>query len=168
MAHRDPLARRPRATAYALAVVTAGVVFLEDVTRSRQYAIREGQPVTARTPLDLAVDVAGTYLVVPGLLLVAFYAISTLGPRLPLTGRSLLALLAGAVAGGLAGQYVGVAPHSLRTLLWSETFAPDPLILRLWVDVFGSIGRDFLAAAGALVVTRAVRDRRSDREDAAG
>ncbi|MDB2245381.1 hypothetical protein PM076_06065 [Halorubrum ezzemoulense] len=167
MVRRDAFLRRPRAKPYALAAVTAGVVFLEAVTRSRQYAIREGQPVTARTPLDLVVDVAGTYLVVPGLLFVAFYALIAPGSRIPLTGRSLLALFAGALIGGLAGQYVGVAPHSLRTLLWSGTFAADPQILRLWVDVFGSIGRDFLVAVGVLVVARTVRDRRNERSDAA-
>ncbi|ELZ46005.1 hypothetical protein C464_11720 [Halorubrum coriense DSM 10284] len=165
MAFRDAFARQPQAKAYALAAVSAALLFLETVVRSRQYSIREGQPVPARTALDLLVDVAGTYLVVPGLLFVAYYAIDGIGPRIPLTARSLGALLAAVVAGSLAGQYVGGAPHSLRFLLGSNAFAARPLTARLWLDVFGPIGRDFLAAVGLLVVTRAVRHARGDRED---
>jgi len=166
MAFGDAFARRPRAKVYALAAVSAALSFLERVVRSRQYAIREGQPVPARTPLDLLVDVAGTYLLVPGLLFVAYYAIDGIGPRVSLTARTLGALLAAVVAGGLAGQYVGGAPHTLRLLLGATAIAARPLTARLWLDAFGPIGRDFLAAVGLLVVTRAVRHARGDRDDA--
>jgi len=168
MALRNALGSLSRVKSRPLVVVAAVTLFFENVTRSYQYSVREETVLTARTVVDWVVGVGGTYLVVPGLLFVAYYVTSGLGPELPLTGRFLLGLFAGVLAGSLLGQYVGVAPHPLVSLMTSDTFAAEPGTVRLWVDVFGSIGRDFLAVVGTLVLARGVRHRSwSERDTAA-
>jgi hypothetical protein len=154
-----------RVKSYAFVVVATVAVFLENVTRSYQYSIREETVVTARTIVDWVVSIGGTYLLIPGLLLVVYYLLSGFGPTLSLTGRFLLGLLAGVLAGSLLGQSVGVAPHPLAFVMTSETFAADPVTVRLWFDVLGSISREFLVVLGILALARAIRHRTWDEGD---
>lgn len=143
-------------TLVALATVT---LFLENVIRSYQYSLREETVTTTWTALEWVINIGGTYLVVPGLLFVVFYVMGGVGPKQPLTGRLLLSLFGGCLAGSLLGQYVGGAPHAFVFLMTSNTFTPDPGILRLWFDVFGPLSRDFLTVLGILVLAQSVRHR---------
>ena len=168
MALRNALRAPPRTRSSPFVIVAAVVLFLENVARSYQYSVREGTTLPARTALDWVVGVGGSYLVVPGLLVVAYYALSGLGGTPPLTGRFLVSLFAGVLAGSLLGQYVGVAPHPLVALLTSKTFAAEPATVRLWLDVFGAISREFLVVLGGVVLARVARRGHWSGGDVAG
>ena len=153
-----------RGSSYALVVLTAVAIFVQNLIISYQHSLRNSF-VSSLTTVEWVVIIAGTYVVLPGLLFVAFYTVNALGPDQPMTGTFLLLLFSGVLTGSLLGQYVGGAPHQLIFLLTSDAFASDPGILQIWFEVFGPVVRDFFTVIGVFVVARSVqRQRRGDAE----
>ena len=153
-----------RGSSYALVVLTAVAMFVQNLIISYQHSLRNSF-ISSLTTVEWVVIIAGTYVVLPGLLFVAFYTMSVLGPNRPMTGTFLLLVFGGVLTGSLLGQYVGGAPHQLGFLLTSDAFASDPGVLQMWFEVFGPVVRDFFTVIGVLVVARSVqRQRRGDAE----
>ena len=153
-----------RGSLYALIVLTAAAIFVRNLIISYQHSLRNSF-VSSLTTVEWIVIIAGPYVVLPGLLFVAFYTVSALGPDQPMIGTFLLLVFGGVLTGSLLGQYIGGVPHQLGFLLTSDAFASDPGVLQMWFEVFGPVVRDFFTVIGVFVVARSVqRQRRGDAE----